>query len=80
MDFDELGNPDDDDVTEQPGHQIGHSLAEKEAYQMVLGAEVRACSSLLLFLNHARHLDTCVLLLHRAERINQAPPCCHSGP
>jgi len=39
MDFDELGNPDDDDVTEQPGHQIGHSLAEKEAYQMVLGAE-----------------------------------------
>jgi hypothetical protein len=47
---------------------------------MVLGAEVRACSSLLLFLNHARHLDTCVLLLHRAERINQAPPCCHSGP
>jgi hypothetical protein len=40
MDFDELGNPEDDDLTFHPGHKIGHSLAENEDYKLVLGSQV----------------------------------------
>lgn len=37
--FDEVGNPNEDDLADHPGHYIGYSLGDAEEYQLVLGTK-----------------------------------------